>query len=68
MLLVASEDIRKIWGGRDTVKGGICNNLKSSAKLSNIEFDCQSILRKDNFCLNILWMQMSKKKIENCFE
>lgn len=69
MLLVAPEDIRKIWVEEILLKvlsETILNTLQNHQILG--QFDCQSILRKDNFCLNILWMQMNRKKIENCFE
>lgn len=69
MFLVAPEDIRKIWVEEILLKvlsETILNTLQNHQMLG--QFDCQSIVRKDNFCLNILWMQISRKKIENCFE
>lgn len=69
MFLVPPEDIRKIWVEEILLKvlsETILNTLQNHQMLG--QFDCQSIVRKDNFCLNILWMQMNRKKIENCFE
>lgn len=61
VFLVAQEDLRIIWMGEmllEVLSETILNPLQNHQILG--QRDCQSMLRKDNFCLNILWMQMSK--------